>query len=332
MTNPIQPIVQSPAPTAAADTYTDLNGLASLKKNAGSPQAIAAVAQQVDALFMQMMLKSMRDASADVGEAQSNEMGMYQDMFDKQIALSLSKHQGLGLGAQLTRQLTAQAAASAKLGESKDAAAVKAGTPAGPGSQAPVRSTTVPHPPANDGAGTAKPGPTASSATPQSLLQDAIHFVTAVLPTIRRAADSVGVSPLGLLAQAALETGWGKRMPHTADGAPSLNLFGIKAGEHWTGPRANASTVEFSSGVATQRHSAFRAYHSIEASVSDFANLLQSSPRYREAVAGGANPQHYVDAIGGSGYATDPEYSDKLNEMLHSSVFRTALIVASSKL
>jgi flagellar protein FlgJ len=153
-----------------------------------------------------------------------------------------------------------------------------------------------------------------------------------VLPTIRRAADSVGVSPLGMLAQAALETGWGKRMPHTTDGSPSLNLFGIKAGEHWTGARATASSVEFSGGIATQRHAAFRAYHSIEASVSDFAHLLQTSPRYRQAVAGGANPQHYVNAIGGSGYATDPEYANKLSEMLHSSVFRTALLVASTKL
>src|SRR5450631_360924 len=112
MTLPIQPMTPTAPSSAAAETYTDLQGLASLKGNARSPQAIAAVAQQVDALFLQMMLKSMRDASADVGEAASNEMSMYQDMFDKQIALSLAKHQGLGLGAQVTRQLSAQAAAS----------------------------------------------------------------------------------------------------------------------------------------------------------------------------------------------------------------------------
>src|SRR5450631_684155 len=111
MTTPLQTktlppsIITPPASTSNANTYTDPNGLAALKKDPNSPQAIKAVAQQVDALFMQMMLKSMRDASTASGESDSNEMGMYQDMFDKQIALNLSQHQGLGLGSLLTRQL-----------------------------------------------------------------------------------------------------------------------------------------------------------------------------------------------------------------------------------
>ena len=111
MTTPLQTktlppsIITPPASTSNANTYTDPNGLAALKKDPNSPQAIKAVAQQVDALFMQMMLKSMRDASAASGESDSNEMGMYQDMFDKQIALNLSQHQGLGLGTLLTRRL-----------------------------------------------------------------------------------------------------------------------------------------------------------------------------------------------------------------------------------
>ena len=126
------------------------------------------------------------------------------------------------------------------------------------------------------------------------MLESATQFVSEVLPTIRRAAEALGVSPLGMLAQAALETGWGKRMARTADGAPSLNMFGIKADDGWDGARATANTVEFSGGVATQRHTAFRAYGSIEESVSDFARLLGSSPRYRDAVAAGGDPQAYV--------------------------------------
>src|ERR1700676_1850184 len=114
MTDSIKSIaLPASASTSNANTYTDPNGLAALKKDPSSPQAIKAVAQQVDALFMQMMLKSMRDASAAVGESDSNEMGMYQDMFDKQIALTMSQHQDLGLGALLTRQLAAQAGRSA---------------------------------------------------------------------------------------------------------------------------------------------------------------------------------------------------------------------------
>ena len=135
----------------------------------------------------------------------------------------------------------------------------------------------------------------------------------------------MGLNPLGLLAQAALETGWGQRMAHTADGTPSFNLFGIKAGDTWAGGRATADTVEFSNGVATPRRTAFRAYGSIEESVNDFAALLKNSPRYREAMAAGNDPQAYVDSIGKSGYATDPDYANKLNQILNSGALRAAL-------
>ena len=105
MSNSTQFPAPIPLSTSAANTYSDPNGLAALKASPNSPQALHAVAQQVDALFLQMMLKSMRDAAADVGEPESNEMGMYQDMFDKQIALTMSQHQDLGLGSVLTRRL-----------------------------------------------------------------------------------------------------------------------------------------------------------------------------------------------------------------------------------
>jgi flagellar protein FlgJ len=128
-----------------------------------------------------------------------------------------------------------------------------------------------------------------------------------------------------MLAQAALETGWGRRMARGADGRPSHNMFGIKADDAWTGARAAADTVEFSGGVAVPRRTAFRAYGSIEDSVSDFARLLGSSPRYREAVAGGENAQAYIHALGRSGYATDPKYADKISQILNSSTFRSAV-------
>ena len=133
-----------------------------------------------------------------------------------------------------------------------------------------------------DTRGRAAPPPTGAN-----LSEQASDFVQQVLPTIRQAAAAVGVNPLGMLAQAALETGWGQRMPRTADGNSSLNLFGVKAGSDWSGARAVADTVEISGGVAKQTRTAFRAYGSIEESVGDFARLLTSSPRYREAVAAG---------------------------------------------
>jgi len=312
----------SAATTTAANNYSDVNALAALKKDPSSPEAIHAVAQQVDALFMQMMLKSMRDAGAEVGEAPSNEMGMYQDMFDKQIALQLSERGGLGIGAQLTRQLAAHAQAAA-------------GHPQ-PGRIGALDQLLAP----SQGGGTLEAdedadGDTQSAVaapTTGSTLQDAIQFVGAMLPTIQRAAASLGVSPVGMLAQAALETGWGKRMPHTANGAPSLNMFGIKADDNWTGARASATTVEFSGGVASARRASFRAYGSVEESVSDFASLLQNAPRYRNALVGGQNTEGYIQAMGHSGYASDPQYASKLNDMVNSSTFRTALIMNATKL
>ncbi len=312
---PVLPAAQMTAAASTANTYTDLNGLTALNKDPKSPQAIQAVAQQVDALFLQMMLKSMRDASTDGGESESNEMSMYHDMFDKQVALTLSQHHGLGLGALLSRQLSAASA------QRQPAAGQPVqGQPANGHSAAPAQSPSGVH------AAGQRNMPSAS------LLQSASQFVEQVLPSIKRAAQALGVSPLGMLAQAALETGWGQRMARTVDGDSSLNMFGIKADDAWEGARAGATTVEFSGGVATPRHAAFRAYPSIDDSVSDFASLLKSSPRYRHALAAGGNAQGYVEGIGRSGYATDPDYANKLNDVLNGSTLRMALSNSSVKL
>jgi flagellar protein FlgJ len=307
--------------TTAANTYSDLNGLASLKKDPQSPQTLHAVAQQVDALFLQMMLKSMRDASSEQGDPQSNEMGMYQDMFDKQVALNLSQHGGLGLGASLFRQ----AAAATAPGAAKTSGAL----PARPGAVAPPASAPPAVAPAAAASG---PGPTASVSPAAGVTGASAgaastpgEFVNRVLPAIRAAATALGVSPLGLLAQAALETGWGRRMPRTAAGASSLNLFGIKADQGWEGARAGAATLEYSGGVATPKHTAFRAYGTLEQSINDYAKLLGSSPRYRGAVGAGPSPAAYVEHIAKAGYATDPEYADKLHRVLNSHVFRQAV-------
>jgi len=304
MTNPIKSAMPPSAAMANANTYSDPNGLAALKKDPNSPEALHAVAQQVDALFLQMMLKSMRDANAAAGEGDSNEMGMYQDMFDKQIALTMSQHQDLGLGSLLTRQIAARAAAGGP-------AAAQPGGPAAPRAAAGPSPVGAP--------------PPATPAPPTSMTQSIEGFVDQVMPSIRTAAQALGLNPLALLAQAALETGWGKRMARTADGNPSLNLFGIKADDTWAGARAASNTVEYAGGVATQRQAAFRAYGSVEESVNDFANLLKNSPRYRHAAAAGADAQAYVDGIGRSGYATDPEYAAKLTEILHSNTLRAAV-------
>jgi len=276
----------APIDTAAATTYTDVNGLAALKRDPNSPEAISAVAKQVEALFLQMMLKSMRDATA-AEQTTSNEMGMYQDMFDKQVALSISQHTDLGISRLLKRQLAGKPAAAAPKAASGVPASASAPTAA------------------------ASPTPT--------------EFVQRMLPPIRRAASALGVDPMGMLAQAALETGWGQRMPRNADGSLSHNMFGIKAGDEWAGARASADTMEVANGVATPRRTTFRAYGSIEESVNDFASLLKNSPRYRDVIAAGGNADAYIAGMGKSGYATDPEYANKLNQILRSDTLQSAL-------
>lgn len=273
--------------TSAASTYTDVNGLEALKRDPNSPEAIHAVAQQVEAMFLQMMLKSMREASA-TDNSDSSEMGMYEDMFDKQVALTISQHTDIGISRLLKKQLSGK------------------GVPSGKGLSMGSPSASIGYTPAD--------------------------FINKMLPSVRRAASSLGVNPEALLAQAALETGWGQRMPRNSDGSPSYNMFGIKAGEEWSGARAAADTMEVVNGVATPRRTAFRAYGSIEESVNDFAKLLANSPRYKEALAAGADAQAYIAGIGKSGYATDPEYANKLNQILDSGTIQAALHPALAKL
>jgi flagellar protein FlgJ len=308
MTSPLStslsPTSAAPAASAQANTYTDLNGLAALKNAPASPATIKAVSEQVEALFLQMMLKSMRDASEAAGEPASNETGMYQDMFDKQVALTLSKRQDLGIARLFERQLGG--------GKSPSAPAAPAAAPLREAKPAPQAASP-------DSQGRAAP------TTGANLSERAAEFVQQVLPTIRQAAAALGVNPIGMLAQAALETGWGQRMPRTAAGNSSLNLFGVKAGSEWSGARAVADTVEISGGVAKQSRTAFRAYGSVQESVGDFARLLANSPRYREAIGAGGDARAYVQNIARAGYATDPDYANKLNEVLDSGTLRSAL-------
>jgi flagellar protein FlgJ len=299
-----------PADNSAANTYTDINGLAALKRDPDSEASIKAVAQQVEAMFLQMMLKSMRDANMGDGSSgtDSNEMSMYQDMFDKQIALTMSQHQDLGIAALLRRQTGGKAA------------------PAGlkSGSAAAVTSSTT--------SGSVLGAVEGEAGSPESEGPTPAEFVSQVMPAIERAAADLGVDARGLLAQAALETGWGQRMPRLADGSPSHNLFGIKATDEWSGARATADTMEFANGVMTPRRSAFRAYGSVDESIADFAKLLKNSPRYRDVIAAGGNTEAYVESIGKSGYATDPQYANKLNKILNSGALRAALIAPTVKL
>jgi len=270
--------------------YTDIQALNDLKRQAraNDPAALRETAKQFETLFAKMMLQSMRDASMGDELFDSDESQMYRGMFDDQLALEMTKGKGLGIADMMVQQLM-------RAGVDQQAAAGVAErvplTPLPP----PVRVETIP---------AAPPGP------PIAGSREA--FIRAIRPAAERAAEALGVSPRSIMAQAALETGWGRSMPTDASGRPSYNLFGIKATGGWMGPVMVSSTTEFVGAAPERRSERFRSYENFEHSISDHARLLGRSPRYAEALNSGDDVAAYATALQRGGYATDPQYAKKL--------------------
>jgi len=264
---------------ADVKSTTDFDGLAALRNQAKSqsPEAIKAVAQQFEALFMDMMVKSMRDANLGSGLFDSDETEMYQQMWDQQIALQLAKNKGFGIAELMTRQLQQTAAAQAASGD----------------------------------------GPQAAT--------DPTSFVRKLLPLAKQAAMRLGTEPLAIVAQAALETGWGTKIPRRADGSSSFNLFGIKSGSRWNGPEVAVKTLEFQGAALTPKTDNFRAYGSHAESLADYVDLLTTNPRFQGVLAAGSDGPRYAQALQDSGYATDPNYANKINAIYSGETLRAAL-------
>ncbi|GGW63523.1 flagellar assembly peptidoglycan hydrolase FlgJ [Alishewanella tabrizica] len=148
-----------------------------------------------------------------------------------------------------------------------------------------------------------------------------VEFIRSLLPAARKAASALGLDPLALIAQAALETGWGKRMIKTATGDNSYNLFGIKASRNWQGDTAVVDTLEYRQGVARKEQAKFRAYESPEQSLKDYASFISNSLRYQQAVAAAQEPAAYFSELQAAGYATDPNYAQKIMSVFKSSAF-----------
>lgn len=273
--------LQAPPPSTA--DLADVRALRAQSRQ-DAPAALEAVAQQFEALFIGMMLDSMRAATVTSDLSGSGEMELYQQMFDRQVAAGLASGGGLGLARLIVEQL----------------------------------SRNVPEPGAAAAAAADRATPARAAGDGRPLAGSPGEFIREVLPHARRAAAELGVHPLALVAQAALETGWGGRLPRRADGGPSHNLFGIKAGPGWGGERATARTLEYEDGVVVERREQFRAYHSIGQSFADYVRLIGESPRYAAARAAGADPLRYAEALQAAGYATDPAYAAKIRAVLGS--------------
>ena len=149
--------------------------------------------------------------------------------------------------------------------------------------------------------------------------------------TCRRASRATGIPARFLVAQAALETGWGKFELKNADGSPSHNLFNIKAGKRWAGDTVSTATTEYSNGVATRENARFRSYGSYADSFRDYARLIGSNPRYA-AVVGQDDATTFARGLQAAGYATDPNYADKLARIINGNTLRTALAASTTRL
>ncbi|MGA0586394.1 flagellar assembly peptidoglycan hydrolase FlgJ [Dyella sp. KRB-257] len=283
-------------------TWTDLSGFSALRQSAqaDAKSALPVVARQFESIFTQMVLKSMRDANFGDPNFDSQAGDSWQGLADHQLAVTLSSQgHGLGIAEMLVRQLGGRDAATPSASAGDDWKARLGSVARAVGSTAQAVSYFIPGDPAD--------------------------FVTRMAPFAQKAAEKLGVSVRAVLAQAALETQWGRHMPQHGDGTPSYNLFGMKAGSSWDGQRVNVPTLEVEGGVPVRRHAAFRAYASPAQSFDDYARLLGDSPRYAQALGKGDDVAEFARGLVQGGYATDPSYAHKIAAIADSPAMRQAL-------
>lgn len=288
---------------SSASLYTDLQSLEGVRRRADgqSEETLRFAAQQFEALFLQMMLKSARAAKLDDGLFDSEQGEFYQDLHDKQIAINMAQGEGIGIAELLVQQL--------RQGQGRDPApvSVQAETVDRIRRLRDYLEAPVPSRPA-----AAAPATGAASVEQDAALVTPESFVKTLWPQAREAAAKLGVEPAVLLAQAALETGWGRYVSRHADGRSSHNLFNIKADGRWDGERVSVDTREFRHGGFVREQAQFRAYDSFADSFDDYVNFLQSSTRYRPALDSAPDSRRFVTELARAGYATDPDYADKI--------------------
>lgn len=268
----------------------DSQGLDKLRLQAKqSPdKALQGAAQQFEQVFLNMMLKSMREASPQDGMFDNEQTKMFTGMLDQQLAQSMSSGHGVGLADVMVRQLS-HSSMGAGVEPKADVAS--------PARSMPAVKNAIP------------------SAYNENFQQD---FVKKLMPHAEQASRETGIPAQQMVGQAALESGWGKREIKMADGSNSHNLFGIKAGKNWNGKVAEVTTTEYHNGVANKQVEKFRAYGSYAEAFKDYAGMLSGNPRYAEVLKQSDSAQGFAHALQKAGYATDPNYGDKLSKVINS--------------
>jgi flagellar protein FlgJ len=276
------------SPNALAADGRSLNAL---KLNAGqdSPAAIKEAAKQFESLFMRELIKSMREATMKSGMMDNAGSDLGTDLLDQQLSVSMSGQPG-GLSDLIAKQLSKQVtSADGSVGKSASVQGMRNYTP------------TV-----QSGSGT----PTVSQT----------DFVQRHSEAAKKVEQATGLPASYMIGQAGHETGWGRKEIKNADGSTSFNLFGIKAGAGWTGKVAEITTTEYVNGQPQKVVAKFRAYSSYEESFKDYAKLINESPRYANARQQTSSPLAFADGLKRAGYATDPDYANKLSRAINTTL------------
>ncbi|MFT5520443.1 MAG: flagellar protein FlgJ [Enterobacterales bacterium] len=333
--------------------FHDFNSLNALKEKKDSPETIREAAKQFESIFMGMMLKSMREANAAIVDEpllDSAQLGMYQDMYDEQLTLHLGSTSGLGLTDILVQQL-----GGVQSSESKDKVADKEFNPRRAtranyltpvkadnsdilaviqASQAQPKVKDIASNITSNAEDISKQVTQVNSAEQLAESNNSergldfsspTSFVSSLWPYAQKAAEVLQLDPKMLIAQAALETGWGKHVMRTEQGSSSKNLFGIKASQSWQGQRTEINTLEVEDGAFKRQKAEFRTYESYADSFKDYVNFISDKPRYQKAVDVASKPENYTKELQDAGYATDPNYANKINDIYNSPTINNAL-------
>lgn len=334
------------------NNYHDLGGLQQLKaqatKDPESKEALKQAAAHFESIFIGMMLKSMRQANAAFEQdnpMNSNTTKFFRDMYDQQLATDMATNGSMGLADIIVKQLsndTENYKAASTLRNDADLArqAYYNDTQAKP-----ISAKGILEQPENSvlsdfnqiidkgfsAIGAEKPTQSQLEQNQAKPAKAAVNFdspqefVNSLWQYAKKAASKIGVNPAVIIAQSALETGWGQHIIKDKNGDSSFNLFNVKAHRDWDGEKAAQSTLEFEKGVAVRKTEPFRVYNNFSEAFDDFVNFLNSNSRYEQALDSAAEPEQFLQQLQKAGYATDPNYANKIIGILNSSTFKNVV-------